>query len=154
MMNQVNAIVRVNVSRLNWPLQPFHARQFQSFRVKVVNVPGDVSSLRLRVFKPSGGFFELPGNVHVDGSWTIYAIGTCFPEVGSAGYELRAEDSRGNPTALGSGTLDIGSFSANAAASSTAGNTVVIDTVKDAAGASHTIKAVQNDDGEWTTIID
>ena len=36
----------------------------------------------------------------------------------------------------------------------TPGEDVVIDTVRDAEGASHLLKAVQNADGEWTTIVE
>lgn len=153
-MVMVNAIVYVNVERLDVPLVKLRARHLQSFRIGVKRVPSDVTELRLRIYRPSGGFFELPGNAQADAtSWAVYAIGTCFPEVGKARYDLRALDYRGNATALGEGELEISPFSP-AASPITPGEDVVIDTVRDAEGASHLLKAVQNADGEWTTIVE
>ena len=153
-MVMVNAIVYVNVERLDLPLVKLHARHLQSFRIGVKRVPSDVTELRLRLYRPSGGFFELPGNAQADAtSWTVYAIGTCFPEVGKARYDLRALDYRGNSTAIGEGELEISPFSPSAAPI-TPGEDVVIDTVKDDTGASHLLKAVKNDDGDWTIIVE
>ena len=119
-MNLVNAKIRLDPERLFLPLRPVHVSQLHSAVFELENVPDDVTSIVMRVFKLDGvSHFDLPGSRCPSGDAIVYAIGTVFPEAGDARYEIHAYDFKGNPTALGSGTLST-AMAHNGTASSTA----------------------------------
>lgn len=113
-MENVNAVIDLNVRRLNFPLVPLHPCKGRSFTVLLRNVPADVTDVHLRVFNAEGAFYDIRANERRDGTRLAYVIGTCFPAAANVIYEIHATDARGNPAALGWGVCSVGDFSAPA----------------------------------------
>lgn len=149
-----NQVIELSPDRLDRHLARMHARQLHSFTARLVHVPTDVTSVILRVFRPApGGFYDIPVSLRPNGSTGIaYVIGTCFPEVGEAKYEIHAYDAHGNSTALGVGLLSVGPFSATGEPL-TIGEERPVMTIQDRSGATHTITAIWDGKG-WTSIVD
>lgn len=150
---QVNAIVEIDVARLNRPLRPFFARQFHSFVAEIRGIPTDCDRVVCRVFRKGegNGFFDIPVSVGPDGAYA-YIIGTCFQDVGTSKYEIHAFDAEGNSTALGVGEILALPFSASGEPIDVGAERPVM-TIQDRNGGTHTITAIW--DGEnWTSIID
>lgn len=149
-----NQTIELQPDRLNCHLAKMNARQLHSFTARLVNVPTDVTSVVLRVFRPAlGGFYDIPVSLRPNGSTGIaYVIGTCFPEVGEAKYEVHAYDAHGNATALGVGLLSVDPFSATGEPLSI-GEERPVMTIQDRSGATHTITAIYNGK-DWTSIVD
>lgn len=153
MAQLVNATIRVDPRRLNFPRETLHPRQLHSFVVSFVGIPEDCSSAIIRVFKTDRqAHFDIPISVGASGA-SAYIVGTCFPDVGSSYYEIHAYDAEGNPTALGCGEILVSPFSQSASPIEP-GQPVPIMQVADAMGALHTIQAVPDGMGGYTTIID
>lgn len=153
-MNQINANLIVAPTRLNRPLPTLYARRLRSFTAAISNIPDDVTSVSVRIFNVgAASFYDIPCGRRPDGTAIVNIIGTCFPTAGSSSYEIHAFDALGNPTALGMGYVLVEDFSA-AGTPITPGAPVVLDHIKDASGVSHTIKAVPDGAGGYTTIID
>ena len=150
---QINAIVDIDVARLNRPLRPFFARQLHSFVAEIRGIPTDCDRVVCRVFRKGegNGFFDIPVTVAPDGAYA-YIIGTCFQDVGTSKYEIHAFDAEGNSTALGAGEILSLPFSASGEPLEV-GEERPVMTIQDANGGTHTITAIW--DGEnWTSIID
>ena len=150
---QINAIVEIDVARLNRPLRPFFARQLHSFVAEIRGIPTDCDRVLCRVFRKGegNGFFDIPVTVAPDGAYA-YIIGTCFQDVGTSKYEIHAFDAEGNSTALGVGEILALPFSASGEPLEVGAERPVM-TIQDANGGKHTITAIW--DGEnWTSIID
>ena len=111
-MDQVNAIIDLDVTRLNFPLRPMYAKRYKSFVALLKNAPDDVQAVKVRVWKANDPnvYYDFPCNPKPDGSWLCYIIGTAFPESGAARYEVHATDAKDNPTALGAGEVLVGAF--------------------------------------------
>ena len=150
---QVNAIVEIDVARLNRPLRPFFARQFHSFVAEIRGIPTDCDRVVCRVFRKGegNGFFDIPVTVAPDGAYA-YIIGTCFQDVGTSKYEIHAFDAEGNSTALGVGEILALPFSASGDPLEV-GEERPVMTIQDANGGTHTITAIW-DGKNWTSIID
>ena len=110
-MEQINAVVDCDVSRLDFPLRPFKARQGHNFVVRFRRVPTDVTELFVRVFKANGAYFDVTAFEHIDGTWTARIPGACFPSEGDFRYEVHATASDNQPTAIGEGVLQVKPFS-------------------------------------------
>lgn len=149
---QVNAIVEIDVARLNRPLRPFFARQFHSFVAEIRGIPTDCDSVVCRVFRKGegNGFFDIPVSVAPDGAYA-YIIGTCFQDVGTSKYEIHAFDAEGNSTALGVGEILALPFSASGEPLEV-GEERPVMTIQDANGGTHTITAIW-DGKNWTSIL-
>lgn len=148
MAQQINARIKLNAERLNFPLSMLYPRTGHSFRLLVEKVPSDCTSPFVRVFRPNGSYFDIPGNIGSSGV-TFYIIGTCFPDAGSAKYEIHATDSEGNPTALGEGLLEIKLFSTTTTPV-TPGTPVQVAQIPAQGGGVVQIQMVQDSVGEWT----
>ena len=154
MDDQVNAIIDLDVTRLNFPLRPLYARRYKSFVALLRNAPADVQAVKIRLWKAGeeNFYYDFPCNPKPDGSWLCYIIGTAFPESGASRYEVHATDAKDNPTALGGGEVLVGAF-AYTNVPATPGSTVDIETIHDANGNVLILRAVF--DGEnWTTIVE
>ena len=152
-MEQVNARITLNLERLDRLLPPWHARALHSFVAVFSNVPEDCTSIVCRVFKVDGvSHYDIPCDECPAGA-RAYVIGTCFPDAGTAKYELHAYDAEGYMTALGEGQIFIDPFSATGAPIEP-GQSVPIMQITDATGALHTISAVPDGMGGYTSIID
>ena len=154
-MNLVNARIRLNPQQLNFPLPTMYARQLHSFVAAVENIPDDVAQIIVSVFKVDGvSRFDVPVSRRPNSaSGVVHFLPTMFPDKGSTRYEVRASDARGYETALGSGLVDVAEFSP-AVAPIEPGVPVVLQTILDASGAAHTISAVPDGEGGFTSIID
>ena len=153
-MDQVNAIIDCDVTRLNFPLRPFYAKRYKSFVALIRNAPADVQAVKVRVWKANDEnvYYDFPANPKPNGEWLCYIIGTAFPESGASRYEVHATDAKDNPTALGGGEVLVGAF-AYTDVSATPGATVDIDTIHDSHGNVLILRAVY--DGEnWTTVVE
>lgn len=151
-MDQVNAIVRLNMRRLDVPLETFHARQLHSFAAELVNVPADVTDVGLRVYRPSGGYYTAPCSPRPNGNWRVRIPALYFPDAGDARYEVFGRDAADDATALGEGRIEVSAFGRDATAEIAAG-VVPVMTIPDEGGAQHRVVAVLAD-GEWTWRID
>lgn len=109
-MDQVNAIVDCDVSRLDVPLRAFKARQGHNFVALFRRVPADVTNLFVRVFKADGAYFDISAREHRGGWWTARIPAACFPAAGDSRYELHATASDDEPAALGEGRLFVKPF--------------------------------------------
>ena len=149
---QVNAIVEIDVARLNRPLRPFFARQLHSFVAEIRGIPTDCDRVVCRVFRKGegNGFFDIPVSVGPDGAYA-YIIGTCFNDVGTSKYEIHAFDAEGNSTALGAGEILSLPFSASGEPLEV-GEERPVMTIQDANGGTHTITAIW-DGKNWTSIL-
>lgn len=149
---QINAIVEIDVARLDRPLRPFFARQFHSFVAEIRGIPTDCDRVIVRVFRKGegNGFFDIPVTVGPDGAYA-YIIGTCFQDVGTSKYEIHAFDAEGNSTALGVGEIYAQPFSASGEPLEV-GEERPVMTIQDANGGTHTITAIW-DGKNWTSIL-
>lgn len=149
---QVNAIVEIDVTRLNRPLRPFFARQLHSFVAEIRGIPTDCDRVVCRVFRKGegNGFFDIPVTVAPDGAYA-YIIGTCFQDVGTSKYEIHAFDAEGNSTALGVGEILALPFSASGERLEVGAERPVM-TIQDRNGGTHTITAIW-DGKNWTSIL-
>lgn len=153
-MQQTNATVTIDPARLNRPLRPWFARVLHSFVAKFEGIPEDCYSVVCRVFKTDRlAHFDIPVGLAPDGEADAYVIGTCFPDVGAAFYEVHAYDASGNMTALGRGEITVESFTATGSPI-VPGQSVPVMQIADSTGALHTISAVSDGEGGYTSIID
>ena len=153
-MNQVNLVARLEPRRLNVQLPTMHARQLHSFALTITNIPDDVTAVFVAVYTPQGTRYDIPGSRRPNTpSGVAYLLPTVFPETGSATYEVSATDAQGYETALGAGTVEIGEFS-SARTPVPPDVPVAIQQIPDAAGRMHTIKAVPDGEGGYTTIVE
>lgn len=153
-MNQINATINIDPTRLNIPRRAVFALRYHSVTLELVKVPDDVTSIVFRVFKTDGcSYFDIPAHRRPDGTALVYVIGTCFPDPGDVKYEIHAYDARGNMTALGFGMLKVDQFTESGRPIEP-GASVPIQTIFDRSGAQHTIMAVPDGMGGYTTIID
>lgn len=110
-MDQINATVGCDVSRLDYPLRAFKARQGHNFVALFRRVPADATGLFVRVFKESGAYFDVTAHEHPDGGWTVRIPAACFPTAGEFKYEVHATASDDQPAAIGEGRLQVLPFS-------------------------------------------
>ena len=114
-MEQTNAIVDINVMRLNCQLPTFNARQGHNFVALFRRVPADVTGLFVRVFKSNGAYFDVSGHEHANGSWSVRIPAACFPVAGDFRYEIHATSADDQPAAIGEGPLSVAPFSTTTA---------------------------------------
>ena len=110
-MDQINAEVDCDVSRLDFPLRAWKARQGHNFVALFRRVPADVTNLVARVFKSNNEYFDVTAHEHPDGGWTVRIPAACFPFEGEFKYEVHATASDDQPAAIGEGRLLVQPFS-------------------------------------------
>ena len=110
-MDQINAEVDCDVSRLDFPLRAWKARQGHNCVARVRRVPADVTKLFVRVFKTNATYFDITAHEHPDGGWTARVPAACFPFAGDFKYEVHATASDDQPAAIGEGRLLVQPFS-------------------------------------------
>ena len=137
-----NARIRVNPQELGRPLDTLQARFGSSFTLEITNVPNDVYGVFVRVFRAAAdAYFDCPASRNDNGDWKCYMIGTTFPDVGDARYEIHATDEMGNPASLGSGKTRIEPFSAGNSPIEQ-GSEISVATLPDETGALHQVVAI------------
>lgn len=114
-MDQINAEIDCDISRLDFPLRPFKARQGHNFVALFRRVPADVTGLFVRVFKTNGAYFDVTAHEHPDGGWTVRIPAACFPSAGESRYEVHATAADDQPAAIGEGRLLVQPFSTTTA---------------------------------------
>lgn len=147
-MDQLNAIITCRATRLGLDAETIEARVGHSSRIGLKCVPDDITRIVLRVFRMDGSYHDIPANRHPNGNCTVYVIGTCFPAVGTARYEVHALDARGNPTAIAAGKLVIAPFSVSTEPVSP-GSEITVAQIPTADGAMVQIRMVQDESGQW-----
>ena len=110
-MDQINAEVDCDVSRLDFPLRAWKARQGHNFVALFRRVPADVTKLFVRVFKSNNAYFDVTAHEHPDGGWTARVPAACFPYEGDFKYEVHSTASDDQPAAIGEGRLLVQPFS-------------------------------------------
>ena len=110
-MDQINAEVDCDVSRLDFPLRAWKARQGHNFVALFRRVPADVTKLFVRVFKSNDAYFDITAHEHPDGGWTARVPAACFPYEGDFKYEVHSTASDDQPAAIGEGRLLVQPFS-------------------------------------------
>ena len=93
-MDQINAVVDCDVSRLDFPLRAWKARQGHNFVALFRRVPADVTGLFVRVFKANDAYFDVTGHEHPDGGWTVRVPAACFPYAGEFRYAVGVIEKR------------------------------------------------------------
>lgn len=149
----LNAVIQVDAKNLAKPLTTVQARFASSLRLKIVHAPQDVSDVFVRLFRAgTDAYFDCPANQDGNADWDCYAIGTCFPTVGDADYEIHGTDAEGNPTSLGAGRLVVAPFSVNGE-NVPQGTEITVARIVDTEGRYHAVKAVNIGTAEkpdWT----
>ena len=110
-MDQINAEVDCDVSRLDFPLRAWKAKQGHNFVALFRRVPADVTKLFVRVFKSNDAYFDITAHEHPDGGWTARVPAACFPYEGDFKYEVHSTASDDQPAAIGEGRLLVQPFS-------------------------------------------
>ena len=123
-MEQINAAVDCDITRLNAPLRPFYARVGHSFVALFRRVPADTTGVFVRVFKADGSYFDVTAHEHADGTWLARIGAACFPAELDGKYEVHAYAADDQPTAIGEGRLVVQPFSATAAVGTVPDGTV------------------------------
>lgn len=148
-MEQINAQVDCDITRLNAPLRPFYARVGHSFVALFRRVPADTTGVFVRVFKADGSYFDVTAHEHADGTWLARIGAACFPAVVDGKYEVHAYAADDQPTAIGEGRLVVQPFSATAAVGTVPDGTVQqVAELPTSSGSTVQVVMVYAD-GEW-----
>ena len=109
-MEQINAFVKCDITKLNFPLRPFKAAQGHSFVAKFENVPADITGLYVRIFKENGSYYDVSGKELPDG-WIVRIPAACFAVAGEFKYEVHAFSRDDEPCAIGEGAVSVAPWS-------------------------------------------
>jgi len=110
-MEQINAEVDCDVSRLDFPLRPFKARAGHNFVALFRRVPADVTKLFVRLFRANGAYFDVTAHERPCGEWVCRIPAACFTAAGDFRYEVHATAADDQPAAIGEGLLAVQPFS-------------------------------------------
>lgn len=114
-MDQINAEIDCDASRLDFPLRPLKARRWHNFVAELRRVPADVTAVFLRLFRSDGAYFDVAARERFGGGWTARVPAACLPDAGEFRYEVHATASDDQPAALGEGRLLVQPFSVSSA---------------------------------------
>ena len=149
--------IRIDESRLNFPLIPIAAGVLSSLDVEIVDVP-DVESLAV-FFEHGDGttYYQVACAKERVGFWTCYANPYVFPDANATGvlhYHVVASDVCGNQRWLGTGQLKVLPNPANGA--SEAPPIVPRDTFirNPTTGLYHKLTAAVDEDGNLTVALE
>ena len=149
-MKNLNAQIGIDIARLNFPLRTLYARQHGTFRAAIVNVPGDLLGVFLRVLSADGSsyrdFAAVPSPEPT--RWLVTIPAFALAEVGPVFYEIHAEGD-GEKYALGRGTVAVSPFSAGGEAPSP-GTPVQVAQMPTKDGGWVNCVAVMDETGEYT----
>ena len=110
-MEQINAVIDCDVSRLDFPLRAMKARAGHNFVALIRRAPADVTGLFVRVFRENGAYFDVTAREHLGGEWVARIPAACFPAPVDSKYEIHATASDDQPAAIGEGRLVVAPFS-------------------------------------------
>ena len=146
----MNAKIKVQVNRLNFPLQTLFARQFSAYRLKATGIPGDASGVFLRIVSADGqSFRDFPGvSLAVPGEWRVTVPALAFDATGDFLYELHGMQD-GDAVALGRGRCVVQPFTPGDAAPSP-GTPVTFAKMPTRDGGWVNCVAVMDETGEYT----
>jgi hypothetical protein len=149
-MKTVNAEIKVDITRLNYPLKTLYTRQHSAYRICACNVPGDLLGVFLRLISADGASFQdftaIPTEDPTRWMCTIPAF--AVPDAGFFTYELHA-DADGEKTALGRGTISASPFTAGGVAPAV-GEAVVVAKMPTKDGGWVNCWATMDETGEYT----
>jgi len=150
--------IRIDESRLNYPLTPIAAGVLSSLYVELVDVPDTVQTLGILFeYGQTAQNFRAVCTQAGTGVWNCYAMPFIFPAANLTGelhYHVVATDDRDNEQWLGTGTLFVHANPANG--SSQAPDIIPRDTyIRDpATGLYHMLSAVVDDEGKLTIALE
>ena len=150
--------IRIDESRLNFPLAPISAGVLSSHYVELVDVPETVQTLGvLFEYGANAARYRAECSRAGDGVWECYATPFIFPAADVTGqlhYHVVAVDDRDNEQWLGTGTLFVHSNPANG--SSSAPEIIPRDTYirNPTTGLYHKLTAAVDEDGNLTVILE
>ena len=110
-MDQINAEIDCDVSRLDFPLRAMKARAGHNFVALIRRAPADVTGLFVRVFRENGAYFDVTAHEHPGGEWVARIPAACFPAPVESRYEIHATAADDQPAAIGEGRLVVAPFS-------------------------------------------
>lgn len=111
-MEQVNAVIDCDVSRLDFPLHAMKARAGHNFVALIRRAPADVTGLFVRIFRADGvSYFDITAHEHPGGEWVARIPAACFPSPAESKYEIHATAADDQPAAIGEGRLVVAPFS-------------------------------------------
>ncbi len=110
-MEQINAVIDCDVSRLDFPLRAMKAKAGHNFVALIRRAPADVTGLFVRVFKDNGAYFDVTAHEHPGGEWVARIPAACFPAPMESKYEIHATAADDQPAAIGEGRLVVAPFS-------------------------------------------
>ena len=149
-MKNIHAEIEIDITRLNFPLRTLYARQHGTFRAAIVNAPGDLSGVFLRVLSADGSsyrdFAAVPSPEPT--RWLVTIPAFALAEVGSVTYEIHA-DADGEKYALGRGTVAVSPFTAGGESPSF-GTPVQVAQMPTKDGGWVNCVAVMDETGEYT----
>lgn len=105
--------VKIDESRLNFPLRTMNAGLLSSFYLELVDVPSTAASVNVYVEYLDGDGatqnFVCACSEATTGDWTCYCVPLTFPAVSESGlkYHVVATDENDNAMWLGSGDLRV-----------------------------------------------
>lgn len=140
------------------PLPRLRMRRHGECAHIVKNAPDHYDGLRMYLHRPSApeAYFAIDGELLPTGAWRITVPGGALPDEGETTYDLAGVVD--GPA--GESVVPIGSGAAEVSAPIAVGSSSqpvpvpVSGVVYDAQGAAHPIRAVRDDAGVWTTIVD
>lgn len=149
-MKNINAQIGIDIARLNFPLRTLYARQHGTFRAAIVNIPGDLVGVFLRVLSADGSSYRDCAAVPTADPtrWLVTIPALTLAEVGTVTYEIHAE-SDGEKYALGRGTAAVLPFTAGGAAPAP-GTPVQVAQMPTKDGGWVNCVAVMDETGEYT----
>jgi len=110
-MEQINAVIDCDVSRLDFPLRAMKARAGHNFVALIRRAPADVTGLFVRVFRDDVAYFDVTAHEHPGGEWVARIPAACFPAPVESKYEIHATAADDQPAAIGEGRLLVQPFS-------------------------------------------
>ena len=111
-MDQINAEIDCDVSRLDFPLRTMKARAGHNFVALIRRAPADLTGLFVRIFRADGvSYFDVTAHEHPGGEWVARIPAACFPMPAESKYEIHATAADDQPAAIGEGRLVVAPFS-------------------------------------------
>ena len=149
-MKNLNAEIGVDITRLNFPLRTLYARQHGTFRAVIVNTPGDLLGVFVRVLSSDGSSYrDFAAVATADPTrWLVTIPAFALAEVGGVFYEIHAE-ADGEKCALGRGTVAVSPFTAGGEAPAP-GTPVQVAQMPTKDGGWVNCVAVMDETGEYT----
>lgn len=146
--------IKIDVSRLGFPVDPVSVRRGCAYSVRFRGVPREVTRVQVSVVAPDGSVLNpVPCSERSGFVWQADFPPVMFSSVGNGYYEVWGLNEAGEKCALGRGTLAIRPFESADAIPVSPSGAQIITAIPDASGRLHKVVAVEID-GEFTWQIE